>query len=91
MSIEAVSAQVAQELANRDLADIRALLEVPGWDRYLMRRLKQKREEWHEKLLNEDGLSAEQREVARCIVKEYDVIFTMLKHDEFGARGLLGH
>lgn len=73
---------VSEELARRDLADIRSLRESAAFDRYWVRRLKDKRHAEMEKFLKDGTLTHEQREISRALVLAYDDLINMAGVDE---------
>lgn len=75
--------------ADQDLSDIRALKKLPGFERYFLRRLTEKRDEFAAKVLDED-LSTECREICRQIYQEYKALRNMVDQDEANAVKLLG-
>jgi hypothetical protein len=74
--------------ADQDLGDIRALKRVPGFERYLLRRLAEKRDGFAEMVLNED-VPPERREMLRQLYLEYKWLCGMFDLDEANAMKLL--
>lgn len=75
---------MAEEVARRDVSDIRFLRENPAFNNYWLRRLKQKREIVAERFrygpIKEVG--HEEREILRRILDEYDELMQMMTKDE---------
>lgn len=80
---------VSRELAHRDLADIRSLKESGAFERYFVRRVKKKRDDALQKLVSDDSLSHEQREVTRTQVKLYNELLSMLDLDESSCQRMI--
>jgi len=80
--------EVSRELANRDLADIKELRATAAFERYWMRRIKQKKEAY-DKAFHEDQMSHEEREVHRRLVAEYAGLISMIARDEFTAKRMV--
>jgi hypothetical protein len=74
-----------RESAQRDLEDIMNLKKSEPFQRYWMRRLKQRRDALAEEQLR-GKLTIEEREQKRAIVNEYDEIAKWLAVDESTAR-----
>ncbi len=80
---------VSKERATQDVEDIKSLQGATAFNRYFLRRLKQKQATWEDRFRNTEGLTHEEREVARKIVKEYDAILSMMALDERAAHSTL--
>ncbi len=79
---------VAQAL--QDLRDIAELRRSPAWERYFLRRLREKLAPLEEDILNNDSLSDAQRELKRRERKVYDTIIKLLDSDEIGNCSIAG-
>lgn len=75
--------------ASQDLTDIRILKQTPSFERYFLRRLREKRDSFAVLVLEGDG-TPEQREIWRQIHQEYKALCNMVEQDEVCARKLVG-
>lgn len=74
--------------ASQDLTDIRTLKSTPAFDRYFLRRLREKRDSFSALVLDGDG-SHEQRECWRQIYQEYKTLCDLAEQDEASAQKVL--
>ncbi|MDR1191255.1 MAG: hypothetical protein LBK60_06280 [Verrucomicrobiales bacterium] len=74
--------------ASEDLHDINALKKCAAFERYFMRRLRQKTEDLKNAVLHADLTPAE-RETKRQVYLEYEVICGMVERDEISANAIL--
>lgn len=72
----------AQAQAEQDLSDIQSLRKQPALERYLLRRLREKRDALAERILTEDAATPEQREIWRQLYLEYKSLCTMPDQDQ---------
>jgi hypothetical protein len=82
--MEATNAQVSEELARRDAEDIAALRLSEPFNRYWMRRLKQRRDETDRAFRFDPPAKCDfvQREVLRNLVIAYDELLNVMQADE---------
>lgn len=80
--------EVQRELAIRDLGDIHALRKSVAFDRYFLRRLREKIAPLQEAILEDDKLTDEQRNQKRREMKIYREILGLLDADEIGNRSI---
>ena len=78
-----------QFFAERDLSDISALKRVPGFERYFLRRLRERRDVLAAKVLDDDTISPVEREAARQAYKELKDICDMPGKDEATATRII--
>ncbi len=78
----------ARVQADQDLSDIRVLKKTPGFERYFLRRLAEKRDNFATLVLETEG-TPEQREIWRQIYLEYKILCGMADQDEANAVKLL--
>ena len=75
----------------QDLDDIRLLQKTPAFERYFIRRLEERKATFRVAILEDDGLTAEEREIHRRIYQEYSNILSLTKQDEVNAKKLLNY
>ena len=75
--------------ADQDLSDIRVLKKLPAFERYFLRRLAGKRDNFAALVLDSEA-TPEQREIWRQIYQEYKALCGMADQDEANAVKLLG-
>ena len=81
--------QISQKLAaEQDASDISALRKVPGFERYFLRRLKERKEAFAKKVLDNEA-DPQTREHWRQIYLEYVDLCKMVDQDEANAVKLL--
>ena len=85
-----MSRTLALSQADRDLNDIGILRKTPSFEKYFLRRLEEKRDDYAELILHDDTADADQREAWRLLYKEYQILLNMLAQDEASAIKLLG-
>jgi hypothetical protein len=85
-----MSAQQGLIQADQDLSDIRVLKKIPGFERYFLRRLREKRDDFAALVLDSEA-TPEQREIWRQMYQEYKTLCGMADQDEANAVKLLGH
>jgi hypothetical protein len=79
------------ELAQRQLEDISELRETTGFTRYWIYRLRQKRGAIEERFRHDppSKVDAQEREILRRILDEYDELIEMMDSDERGAKAFI--
>jgi hypothetical protein len=79
---------VSRELAARDLQDITELAKSPAFERYWLRRIRQKRDAIKKRFEDDppDKCDKDEREVIRRILKEYEELLRMPATDEYASQ-----
>lgn len=77
-------------IAGQRLDDIRTLRRVPSFERYLMSRLREMRDEAAARVLDDDEITPEQREAHRHAYKALKTACNMPEADEATAMKILG-
>lgn len=72
---------LARQRASSDLVDIDALRHQPATERYFLRRIREKRDQCAAAVLNDDQLSAQDREIQRQLYKAYEGLARMMDDD----------
>ena len=91
MTPDQEQAVIRETVARRDLEDIKFLRECAPFQRYFMRRIRDKQETIAERFRNDppSKCTHEEREILRRLLNEYDDIAGMLEIDQGAARNEL--
>jgi len=82
----------AKEKMRQDIIDIQALRNFEPFNRYFVRRLKEKHAEIEKRFRDDpaEKCSYEEREILRRLMKEYEDILRMMEREEVTCKSSLG-